>query len=303
MTDAVIPEHQYSCHTSREEEEPVWAHATRVSAWLCLGYDAAWEAKALPQSNLSPEVIAKLTEFEERVPFARVQFIRQAGGMQPGEIPLLLCRSDLSHPWLRKTTLAAYEDILKMDLASIFQESDSIGEELDPAFLTCINGRRDLCCARYGQAVYDAFAEFAPARSWQTTHLGGHRFAATSIVLPYGLHYGRLKPADAAEIVRLTDRGQLLLDNLRGRTTYPDPVQAAEHKVRSLKNLNGIDDVGLLQLEEAGPGSWRVRLRLRDSEEEIDVNVAERPKGYQVITTTGKPEREWVVHFEATPMG
>jgi hypothetical protein len=49
--------------------------------------------------------------------------------------------------------------------------------------LVCTNGRRDVCCALWGQRFYAAAAALLP-NVWQTTHLGGHRFAATAVSLP-----------------------------------------------------------------------------------------------------------------------
>lgn len=301
MTDSRSPveESKYSCHTSLAENEPLWAHATRVDAWLCLGYDRPWGSKALRQSELPPALIEKLIQFEEDVPNARVQFIRQSGGLAPAEIPLFLCRADTDPPWLKRMTITHYEELLGLDLIAAFRKTASAGEHSDPIFLTCVNGRRDLCCARYGQTVSEAFEAVAPASAWQTTHLGGHRFAATSILLPFGLHYGRLRPADVPEIVRLSALGQLSLKHFRGRTTFPNPVQAAEHQLRLELGLSRIDDLTLLDWEKVNEGSWRVRFGLATEGREAVVAVKELAEAYHVITTTGRPEAEPVGHFEA----
>ena len=46
-----------------------------------------------------------------------------------------------------------------------------------------------------------------PTETWESSHLGGDRFAATMIVLPHGLYYGRVPTADAETIVDRYLRG------------------------------------------------------------------------------------------------
>jgi hypothetical protein len=70
--------------------------------------------------------------------------------------------------------------------------------------LVCTNGRRDLCCARFGTPVYNYLKNEEPGfpglRAWQSTHMGGHRFAANLLWLPQGVLYGRVDALSAAEI-------------------------------------------------------------------------------------------------------
>ncbi len=47
------------------------------------------------------------------------------------------------------------------------------------SFLSAFTGRRDRCCARLGVPLFDALAPHVDAdRLWQSSHHGGHRFAA-----------------------------------------------------------------------------------------------------------------------------
>ena len=57
-------------------------------------------------------------------------------------------------------------------------------------YLVCTNGNRDKCCAKFGQPVYEQVARDVGESAWQTTHIGGHRFAATIMLLPTGDMFG-----------------------------------------------------------------------------------------------------------------
>ena len=84
------------------------------------------------------------------------------------------------------------------------------------------------------------YAAAAPARrlrrypefTWECSHLGGDRFAATMLVLPEGLCYGRVDSTDSADLVRLYLEGRLDNRFLRGRTSLPHAVQAAQYFAR-----------------------------------------------------------------------
>ena len=52
------------------------------------------------------------------------------------------------------------------------------------------------------------------------------------VVLPHGLYYGRLDPVSAISVAGSHLAGELDLDHLRGRSSHPDAVQAAEILLR-----------------------------------------------------------------------
>ena len=61
------------------------------------------------------------------------------------------------------------------------------GTGREPVFLVCAHGRRNACCARFGAPLAAALAARHPRQIWETTHVGGHRFAANLVLLPHGL--------------------------------------------------------------------------------------------------------------------
>jgi hypothetical protein len=89
--------------------------------------------------------------------------------------------------------------------------------------------------------------------------LGGDRFAATMLVLPEGLCYGRVDSTDSAGLVRLYLDGRLDNRFLRGRTSLPHAVQAAQYFAREEYGDDRI--AGLTPLTaERGEGRTRVVL-------------------------------------------
>jgi hypothetical protein len=110
---------------------------------------------------------------------------------------------------------------------------------------------------------------------WQSTHVGGDRFAGNVLVLPHGLYYGRVGPEEVGALVAEQADGRIYLDRYRGRSAYSFAVQAAEQELRTAEGLTGIDDLAFAG-SERDDGRWLVRYRDRAGAiHEVDV-VEER---------------------------
>ena len=66
------------------------------------------------------------------------------------------------------------------------------GERADDV-LVCGHGSRDRCCGSRDALALTALAQGHPVR--RTSHLGGHRFAPTALLLPEGTAWGSLDDA------------------------------------------------------------------------------------------------------------
>ena len=79
-------------------------------------------------------------------------------------------------------------DILAWDLADLLG-ADAPTSTVTEAVLVCTNARRDQCCALLGRPLVATFVDKPPTpdtQIWETSHLGGHRFAPTFVDLPSG---------------------------------------------------------------------------------------------------------------------
>jgi (2Fe-2S) ferredoxin len=141
----------------------------------------------------------------------------------------------------------------------------------DPIFCVCTNGRHDACCAEFGRPAAMALHGVHPDLTWEISHIGGDRFAGNMVILPEGLYYGRLDAETAVAAANAHLSGALDLERLRGRSSHPMPVQAAEIALRRELGLLDIDAVAARSHHtedgvtdatfEAAGGSYRVRVR------------------------------------------
>jgi len=142
-----------------------------------------------------------------------------------------------------------------------------------PLVAVCAHGRHDQCCAVRGRSAVAAIAAEYPEFTWECSHLGGDRFAATMLVLPEGLCYGRVDSADAPNLVRLYLDGRLDNTFLRGRTSLPHVVQAAQHFARE---VSGEDRIGALAPLHVEPGDATTRVVLQVDSGSVEVVIREQ---------------------------
>lgn len=162
-----------------------------------------------------------------------------------------------------------------------------------PLVAVCAHGKHDQCCAVRGRAAAAAIAECYPEIVWECSHLGGDRFAATMLILPEGLCYGRADSVDAAELVRLYFDGRLDDRYLRGRTSLPHAVQAAQHFAREAYGDDRIDALNPITVDSAD-GVVRVVLAADSGAVEVLLNEGKSaPLFSQCRATTAGPVRTY----------
>jgi hypothetical protein len=253
---------------SRGNAEPLFATASRVDHWLLVEYRSLWSHDAFPGSGLTEQVKAHLREQVAARRRTRLLFIRSRARRGTPGLVAYAATSREGEEVARRVEFTDYRDLLGADLAG------GAGDPVDhPLLLVCTHGKHDPCCARYGRPLYDALAdEVEPDWLWQSTHVGGDRFAGNLVCLPHGLYYGRLERGSAAGVLDELLAERVQPDWYRGRSCYPFAVQAAERAVRLDSGLLGLDDIRLVSAHRRDDGAWTVALAARGRGiEEVDL--------------------------------
>jgi hypothetical protein len=208
------------------------ASAGRSTRFLLLEVPGPWGSSALQGDQLGPEVTAYLRKAAAG-PDLNVLLIRR-----PGRRSEAVAGGE-SRAWALADTSAGVErvlwgswrepaDLLGLDVAAAIPGSASASGPQRVA-LVCTNGKRDQCCAVRGRPVAAALAADTGWDTWESSHLGGHRFAATMLLLPTGDMFGWLDAESALDVTRRFDAGEIVAAHHRGRSGQPEPVQAALH--------------------------------------------------------------------------
>jgi hypothetical protein len=262
--------------------EPLAATATEGTEWLLLEVRGAWGRDAVADTVLAPEVRATLADFDGKVALVR-RPDRRTG------VALFRASVREGGGTITRLELESHEELPGADPG---RAEPVVG----PVALVCAHGRRDACCARLGVPLYDALAPYlAPERLWQASHLGGHRFAPNAVSLPDGVQLGRIPPERAGEVAGLLEDGRIPLDLYRGRTIYPQRVQAAEILVRTVSGCDGVGDLRLL----AHAGDL---VTFATPSGELTARVGQRPGPALPASCGAGPERaaQWSARLESS---
>lgn len=219
---------------ARALDEPLAGTAPEATRWLCVEQSSAW-----PQNVYAPRdpMLQALARRAAGTGW-RLLLIRRPGRRAQPSSPsrpatVFLADTDPAHPRLARLSLRP------ADLAGLTLPR---GDEplpgtpvAEPLLLVCTHGRQDRCCALDGRALVNAVTSGCPEitrQVWESSHLGGHRFAPTALVLPTGYLYGRLDPATAIEVHKAAAHGEMEPLLCRGRSTWSPAGQVAELAVR-----------------------------------------------------------------------
>jgi hypothetical protein len=265
--------HCAGCHTG---QRPCLASATAgTRAWLLVEHPGPWgeeiDRMALPAPLA--EAIARARRHGVRPQFIRSPRRRRAtpplrvyagysGRSGPGPGP--------EGAWLEGRELEDLEELADLDLEAVGAgRSPGFGVPVTrPVLLVCTHGRHNACCARVGaplaRFLHERFGDV-----WETTHVGGDRYAANLVCLPHGLYYGDLDEARAMTAAEEYRHGRVVLEGYRGRAGLAEPVQAAEHFVRARSGILDVEAVAVehmtndLAIVRAGQSRYRVRVEQR----------------------------------------
>ncbi|WP_285775515.1 sucrase ferredoxin [Microtetraspora sp. NBRC 13810] len=221
--------HPPQLHTG---EAPILASASsKARTWLLIEHNGPW-ASHLPDSLL-PEKVHALVERATGLG-VRPQLIRRTGRRPRAEdqgTHVLVAYAAGDAPWLAEGVFADPDDLdLDALVHGVVPESCILVSE--PVFLVCTHAKRNACCARIGLPLARLLSRELPGKVWETSHVGGDRYAANLVCLPHGLYYGSMSGAAALAAADAYRHGEVVLDRFRGRAGIPEPLQAAEHFVR-----------------------------------------------------------------------
>jgi hypothetical protein len=209
------------------------ASAVRYRRFLLLEVPGSWGRSAFEDSRLEAGVVRRLGAAAEAED-VRIVLIRRPGRHPSARLGRSADRGAGTRAWAIADTAAERirwgswrdpADLLDIDLGT--PAFDGAGPQ--QVALVCTNGQRDQCCALRGRPVAAAVAAAGGWDTWECSHLGGHRFAATLLLLPSGDMFGQLDPESAREALRQFEAGQIMLPHYRGRCGQPLAVQAALH--------------------------------------------------------------------------
>ncbi|MFT3831857.1 MAG: sucrase ferredoxin [Micropruina sp.] len=235
---------------SEQRGEPLAGTASTVRHFLLLEDPGPWGPEILRSRRLPGPVREPLRHWQRDFG-VRPLLIRRPGRYLAG--PRRIFVVNARYGWCETTTVSDLAEVADLDLSGI-RGGAGVGltPHPDPVLLVCTHGRHDACCAERGRPLAAALGASWPELTWESSHLGGDRFAANLLVLPDAHCYGRLTPEDGPDVVADHLAGRVTLERYRGHCSVPWPEQAAEHVLRERLGLRDLDAVRVRRLRRDG---------------------------------------------------
>jgi hypothetical protein len=278
---------------SAQAHESLRGTASHVSRWLAIEQDGAWGNNALTESRLAAETAEQLDRWREAAR-TRVLLIRRGIAVPDahGTRTAFLARTDRTASWLVRLHFTDPAELLNLDSA-LFDSTDPppIGEVVTSQLvLVCTNGRHDPCCATEGRPAFRALSD-AGRDVWESSHVGGDRFAANVVLLPSGIYLGRVDPETATEVVDAAVEGRVDARHYRGRSQHPPIRQAAESWLREHLDCW---DIAAISLTSETRHRDELTAVFATPEGEFAVSVSRRLGEPSPLTCARVPSRAWI---------
>lgn len=290
-------ESSFCSSRSRDAGENLFGTASAYGIFIAIEYNTPWTSdkdagfisRAFQGANRE-----RWDALWESLPNPRLQLIRQRGQSTDADgFTVYIAIPDELTPRLYQFQLFAYSQIFDLNLSQLLtSEIDHANSRIhDPLYLICTHARYDPCCARHGLPAYKGFSEATRASSvWQSSHIGGHRFAGTGVILPYGVYYGRIEREDIPIIVEASEAGEVVLDYYRGRASYSTIEQSAEYFLRRETNKLRLDAFQHVSTIQQDRFHWEVQFEELGANKQHNIRLKVEQSTWAIPSSCSTPE-------------
>ena len=225
----------YCSVLSRNSAEPLAGSAPFARHFVFITWPKKyWQYEALEAKGGFPQGLKKWMK-EQSVVNGKIsiRLVSRAGlGQDKVEIyiyPEKYCYSNV----LPSQIPAVLESYFRDGITTAFSPAAIEGEQI----FICTHGRHDKCCAKFGQELadkmrYHVSRQKTAVEVWDSSHLGGHRFAATMIDFPTGRAYGHLSADELPNYLASRKAAQVYGRAYRGSVFLSGLEQVAEAHVQ-----------------------------------------------------------------------
>ena len=225
----------YCSVLSRNSAEPLAGSAPFARHFVFITWPKKyWQYEALEAKGGFPQGLKKwMKEQSEVNGKISIRLVSRAGLSQDKvEIyiyPEKYCYSNV----LPSQIPAVLESYFRDGITAAFSPAPIEGEQI----FICTHGRHDKCCAKFGQELadkmrYHVSRQKTAVEVWDSSHLGGHRFAATMIDFPAGRAYGHLSADELPNYLASRKAAQVYGRAYRGSVFLSGLEQVAEAHVQ-----------------------------------------------------------------------
>lgn len=266
------------------------------STYVLFEWPGAWSRDVLDGGTFGEELTAKLKAHMERYNATLLLIrhsTREARQITDHHVYLVFADQGVTEV----LHVDGPEDVLDLDLSGVGKNGAKL--RTTPLLLICTHGKRDTCCAVKGRPLVNELRRGDEV--WETSHIKGHRFAPTMMLMPWAFSFGHMSREATSAMLDHAEDGLFFVPGNRGRGTLTPPEQTAEIAVAAELSHQGIK-VGIDQLQvridaNGNDPTATVTVKNRDTGDEYEVKLRQKEiEG--VVDSCGKAPKTgkgWVV--------
>ncbi|QUM75090.1 hypothetical protein HWV00_01885 [Moritella sp. 24] len=262
---------RFCAKESVERRDNYLGTMTTVKCYLLIEYDNSWSKEInnlLENSKIETEVVNHINDFTEWCPEdVKVLFIKNKETGSGKKI--YLTRVHKGKEKVSEFFVDNYKDILTIDLKNAYKNPGGCKNIL----VVCTHGKHDKCCAKFGHPVFLGLSKWikntgANFEVWECSHVGGDRFAANIIWLPYGLGFGHVE-LDTEIFLNKLIQNKIPLEYFRGCSFFSSAGQFLEGVIRKKYNLDNPGGVEVIRNIENHDNEGNIYVDIEMSFKEI----------------------------------
>ncbi len=264
----------YCSFLTRQSGEPLAGTAPFARHFVFISWPKKfWQYEALEAKGGFPQGLKKWMKEQSKVNGKISIRLVSHSGLNHDKVDIFIYPEKL-----------CYSKVLPEDIPAVLEShfrygdttSFSAAEIEQDQILICTHGRHDKCCAKFGQELadkmrYHVLKQKTSIEVWESSHLGGHRFAPTMLDFPTGLAYGRLTPDEIPNFLASRKEGLVYGPAYRGTVFLSELEQVAEANVQHYCSMrNWSCQFQIQNLEKISEEKFRCIAMFRKSESSIN---------------------------------
>ena len=234
----------YCSILSKEAEEPLAGTAPFARHFIFITWPKKfWQYEALDSKGGFPEGLKNWMKINSEINGKISIRLVSTPGLSYDKVQIFIYPGKYQYTNILPNEINA---VLESYFQNGVSEAFSPTKIIDDQIFVCTHGRHDKCCAKFGKELVDELRyhilnKKMPIQIWDSSHLGGHRFAATCIDFPAGHAYGRISRGEVPNFLAKRKTNQIYGAAYRGSVFLSGIEQVAEAHAKRFAFLKNWD--------------------------------------------------------------
>lgn len=262
--------HAFCSELTKQGDEPLAGSAWTASRYIFISWSKnLWARNQYESQGFPPELKTYLESIQrEKRIFTRL--VHQNGNERKGHSRVFIFPDGFE---CKDVPIQDIESFLRAYLEDSLSEHLKLSAINRKILFCCTHGKRDRCCAKFGQAALYEFKRQAEEQNtvldvWECTHINADRFAVNAVVFPDGYMYGGIRAGVIRELVDSLIQGYPFPPCFRGQLGKTSQEQVAMAFGHSYRYDNKIPNAKIIveALDEVSAETQNCYVRIEDKD-------------------------------------